>query len=77
MDEESHDTVMNCLFKSLSDKTVIVITHTVNGIDRFDHVVVMADGELVESGKPAVLLKDGSSRLYKYVHMSSRPNGDG
>ena len=68
MDEASHDAIMDSLFASLADKTVIVITHTVKGIERFDHVAVMADGELVESAPPATLLQDKSSRLYKYVY---------
>lgn len=68
MDEADHDAIMSCLFESLTDKTVMVITHTVKSIEKFDHVAVLADGKLVESAPPEQLLQDTTSRLYKYVH---------
>lgn len=71
MDDADHDGIMNCLFQSLAEKTVLVITHSVKGIEKFDYVVVMADGKLVESAPPSELLQDTSSQLYKYVHASS------
>lgn len=68
MDEDAHDTFMDCIFKSLSEKTVIVITHTLKGIEKFDRVAIMADGELIEYASPTELLKDSSSQLYRYVN---------
>lgn len=67
MDSESHIQVLNSILYNLSDKTVIIATHNLEGIELFERVFVMSDGHLVESGAPTNLLRDESSRLYAFA----------
>jgi ABC-type multidrug transport system fused ATPase/permease subunit len=72
MDEESHSLVMEALFDALADRTVLVVTHLLLGIERFDTILVMSDGKLVESGRPSELLLDPSTKLSKFSQAASR-----
>ena len=67
MDEESHSLVMGALFDALADRTELVVTHLLLGIESFDLVLVMSDGRLVESGRPSALLLDPSTKLSEFV----------
>lgn len=61
---------MDQLFDTLAGRTVFVVTHLLLGIEKFDLVLVMSDGELVESGRPSELLEDPSTRLYELLQTS-------
>ena len=51
------------LFELAKDKTLIVITHRLENIERFDRVFVMERGEIVEEGEAKKLMeKDGFFR---------------
>lgn len=63
MDEESHILALEAIFDRLSEKTVLTTTHTLAGITKFDHVIVMEDGCLVEQGSPTTLLALEGSML--------------
>ncbi|EGR33825.1 hypothetical protein IMG5_035900, partial [Ichthyophthirius multifiliis] len=45
-DQELHDQ----LFRLAENKTLIVITHRLENIDKFDRVVVLDNGSIVECG---------------------------
>ncbi len=70
MDDESHTQIMGELFDVFADRTVFVVTHLLLGIEKFDMVLVMSDGELIESGRPSELLEDPSTRLYEFRQTS-------
>lgn len=67
MDSESHDSVMDALFKNLADKTVIVVTHNLVGVEKYDEVVVMRDGRVIERGNPTELVVQESSYLNELI----------
>ncbi|EGR32733.1 hypothetical protein IMG5_072110 [Ichthyophthirius multifiliis] len=64
-DQELHDQ----LFKLAENKTLLVITHRLENIDKFDRVVVLDNGSIVECGHVSQLrqIKDGFfNRLLKH-----------
>ena len=63
MDEATHTATMDAIFDILSSKTVISTTHTLVGIEKFDKIVVVENGELVEQGSPQDLMAREGSML--------------
>ena len=47
--------------------TILVIAHRINTISDSDHILVLGDGTLLESGPPAVLLQDPQSHYPRIV----------
>ncbi len=45
------------MFKFCKDKTILVITHRLENIEKFDRVIVIESGEIVENGPVNELLK--------------------
>lgn len=68
MDEDGHDAVMETIFSVLSERTIISTTHTLAGIERFDQIIVLDDGRVVEHGSPAELLAAKGSMLNQLVN---------
>ncbi|KGQ11533.1 Multidrug resistance-associated protein 1 [Beauveria bassiana D1-5] len=67
MDEDGHTTAMETIFSVLSDSTIIATMHTLTGIEKFDQIIVLEDGRLVEQGSPAELLALEDSMLKQLV----------
>ncbi|KAM3465989.1 hypothetical protein MY5147_009160 [Beauveria neobassiana] len=67
MDEDGHTTAMETIFSVLSDSTIIATMHTLTGIEKFDQIIVLEDGRLVEQGSPAELLALEGSMLKQLV----------
>lgn len=63
MDDAGHEKTMGAIFASLQDKTVLMTTHSLAMIERFDQVVVMDNGTLVEKGSPVELMETRDSAL--------------
>lgn len=61
--------IINTEFKR---QTVITVTHRYTHIQRFNRVLVMSQGELVESGRPHTLLGDQQSAFWSLYHGTSR-----
>lgn len=40
MDEESHAQVLQAMFQTLQNKTVIVVSHSLRDVEKFDKVLV-------------------------------------
>jgi len=57
------------------DATVLAICHRLKHVPRFDAVVVLDRGRVVESGASASLLADASSRLAGLVGRQSPSSG--
>ncbi|KAJ7514410.1 hypothetical protein O6H91_23G042800 [Diphasiastrum complanatum] len=49
----------DCIRRALATKTVLLVTHQVEFLHRADRILVMRDGEIVQSGKYDDLLKSG------------------
>lgn len=57
IDPENEALIQNALSKLIKGKTLIVIAHRLSTIADADNIVVIKDGEIVESGKQQELLK--------------------
>ena len=62
-DRHLQDVIQQCL----GDRTVVTIAHRVDTVLGCDRVLVMRDGEIVESGHPNILIQDSGSRFSKFV----------
>ncbi|GAU22950.1 hypothetical protein TSUD_326790 [Trifolium subterraneum] len=56
-----------CLLKMLSDKTVVYATHQMQFLEAADVILVMKDGQIVESGSYIDLIACPDSRLYQLM----------
>ena len=67
LDNITEKKVMNSIFEKLSNRTVIMIAHSLESIKDVDEVLVLKDGEIVERGLYDELLqRDGYfTKLYK------------
>lgn len=57
LDVENESQIQKALMTLMKDKTVLVIAHRMRTVERADHVVVLAEGQVVEQGTPQELLK--------------------
>lgn len=55
LDPITEQLVMDTIDKVFAQKTVVFITHHLQGIERFDRVLFMEDGSIIMDGAPAVL----------------------
>ncbi len=61
LDVENETKVQGALSRLLAGKTVLVIAHRMRTVEAADKIVVLAEGKVVEEGRPADLLaKEGS-----------------
>lgn len=60
LDTESEVAVQNAIDKLVKDKTVIVIAHRLSTIAGADKILVIDNGEIVESGKHSELIPNQS-----------------
>ncbi|KAF7522055.1 hypothetical protein PCG10_007679 [Penicillium crustosum] len=61
VDMQTEATMMKLVWERFQDSTVIAVAHRLNTILDFDLVLVMDNGALVESGRPAELLQNPES----------------
>jgi ABC-type multidrug transport system fused ATPase/permease subunit len=59
LDMKSEALVSEAMTRLMKGRTVLVIAHRLSTIKRADRVIVMADGQVVEEGTPAMLVKGG------------------
>ena len=59
VDYDTEQKIMGYLGDQLSDKTAIIITHRIYAMFDFDQIIVMDDGQIVESGKHQDLIQNG------------------
>jgi ABC-type multidrug transport system fused ATPase/permease subunit len=59
LDMKSEALVSEAVTRLVKGRTVLVIAHRLSTIKSAARVIVMADGEVVEEGTPAVLVKGG------------------
>ena len=67
LDSESDKNIQKTFNNLNSDKTLIMITHKLNGIKHYDKIIVMKKGEIIEEGKHMDLLKKNGAykKLYE------------
>jgi len=66
LDSESEGLIQEALKNLMKDKTVIVIAHRLSTIMKMDRIVVLKEGQVVEQGSHAELVKK-SAGLYKQL----------
>ena len=66
LDTESERLIQAALKEVMRDRTTLVIAHRLSTIERVDKIVVMQEGEIIETGKHAELLKSGGA--YAKLH---------
>ena len=52
VDKSTQGYVWDIIFRELSSKTVICVTHDLDVIERFDRVLLISNGDIVEDGSP-------------------------
>ncbi len=70
LDNESERLVQEALSRLMQGRTTIVIAHRLTTIEHADHLVVLAEGQIVEQGTHAQLLQ--SNGLYARLHAHSQ-----
>ena len=64
LDTESERYIQNALEKLMQNRTTLVIAHRLSTVEKADRIVVLADGEIVESGSHKELInQDGEYAL--------------
>jgi ATP-binding cassette subfamily B multidrug efflux pump len=72
IDTRTEEEILNEIISLRKDKTNIIVSHRLSTISRADFVVVMKDGQIIETGDHRTLLNNGNefSRLYQKQIMS-------
>jgi len=60
LDANTEHKILNYLDVELADKTSIIITHRISKIMKFDKIIVLEKGELVEEGSHDYLIENGT-----------------
>jgi len=66
LDAESEEKVQNAIINLTENKTTLVIAHRLSTIIRADNIIVLKQGQIVETGKHKDLLKN--SIIYKKLY---------
>ncbi|EKL0982392.1 cysteine/glutathione ABC transporter ATP-binding protein/permease CydC [Klebsiella aerogenes] len=65
LDATTESQILDLLSEVMRDKTVLMVTHRVRGLARFNQIIVMDNGQIIEQGSHAELLaKQG--RYYQF-----------
>ena len=59
VDTTTEQTILGYMNDALADKTAIIITHRIYGLLRFDKIIVLDNGEMVEQGTHEELMQNG------------------
>ena len=68
LDSESHNYIQQTLKNLHSSKTLIIITHKLKSIEKFDRIIIMKKGEIVGQGNHEFLLKNNG--IYKKLYQT-------
>jgi ATP-binding cassette subfamily B protein len=66
VDSISEACILDHLIHQTPGRTIIVVTHRVTTLERFDHIIVMDKGRIVDSGSPQTLL--ARNVLFQRLH---------
>lgn len=70
LDSESEKLIQSALWKLMEGKTAIVIAHRLSTIQRMDRILVLDNGQVVESGSHRELLKNSGIYAELWKHQS-------
>ena len=75
LDVENETKVQGALSRLLSGKTVLVIAHRMRTVEASDKIVVLADGNVAEQGKPTDLLDNEKSTFRRMAQLQAASAG--
>ena len=65
LDAATESQIHELLEEVMQEKTVLMVTHRLRGLSRFDQIIVMDNGQIIEQGNHAALMaKQG--RYYQF-----------
>lgn len=67
LDNESELAIQIALRNAFKTSTILIIAHRLNGLQNTDRILVVSDGQLVESGAFWDLAKDEHTYLYRML----------
>jgi ATP-binding cassette subfamily B protein len=70
LDSESEKLIQAALWELMEGRTAIVIAHRLSTIQRMDRIVVLNDGNIIEQGAHAQLLKNNGIYAKLWAHQS-------
>ncbi|WP_426577744.1 heme ABC transporter ATP-binding protein/permease CydC [Xenorhabdus stockiae] len=73
LDADTEQQILALLRHSCQDKTLIVITHRLTGLQHMDRICVMDGGRIIEQGQHDVLLSQ-QGRYYQFYQRQSYPD---
>ena len=65
LDAETERQILDLLAEVTAGKTVLMVTHRLRGLTRFDSIIVMDNGQIIEQGNHAELMATGG-RYYQF-----------
>ncbi|EMM6762150.1 cysteine/glutathione ABC transporter ATP-binding protein/permease CydC [Pluralibacter gergoviae] len=65
LDAETESQILALMQDAMRDKTVLMVTHRLRGLENFDQIVVMDSGQIVEQGRHDELLAQ-RGRYYRF-----------
>ncbi len=71
LDAENESKIQEALSALIAEKTVLIIAHRMRTVMGADKIVVIREGEIVESGSPTELMKRGGV----FAAMNAKPTG--
>ena len=66
VDTQTEDTILNRLSDIMRDRTTILISHRISTVKNADHIIVLDEGTIVETGTHEQLLERGG--IYASIH---------
>lgn len=76
LDPATEEELLDTLFRCFEDTTLVVATHHLAGIDRFDRVIFMEEGRVVLDGSPAQL-RETSPRFRRLLAFDGKAHALG
>ncbi|WP_299101480.1 ABC transporter ATP-binding protein [uncultured Winogradskyella sp.] len=70
VDTETEEKILKNLKKLTKDKTTIIVSHRVSSAKNADHIIVLDDGKIIESGNHESLIS--SNGYYKEIYTKQR-----
>ncbi|MBW0694251.1 ATP-binding cassette domain-containing protein, partial [Escherichia coli] len=65
LDATTESQILELLAEMMSEKTVLMVTHRLRGLSRFQQIIVMDNGQIIEQGTHAELLAR-QGRYYQF-----------